>query len=43
MNAVEIGDAVVALVEQPFDASEFTFDFLECFNNIHDTIYNSNT
>ena len=38
MNVVEIGDAVVALVEQPFDASEFPFDFLECFNSAPATI-----
>ena len=33
MNAVEIGDAVTDLVDQPFDADEFPFAFLECFDN----------
>ena len=38
MNAVEIGDAVTALVDQPFDADEFPFAFLECFDNVPTTI-----
>ena len=38
MNAVEIGDAVTDLVEQPFDADEFPFAFLECFDNVSTTI-----
>lgn len=33
MNAVEIEGAVSALAEQPFDASEFPFPFLEAFGN----------
>ena len=38
MNAVEIGDAVTDLVDQPFDADEFPFAFLECFDNVPTTI-----
>ncbi len=33
MNAVEIEEAVSALAEQPFDAAEFPFAFLEAFGN----------
>ncbi len=33
MNAVEIEEAVSALAEQPFDAQEFPFAFLEAFGN----------
>jgi len=33
MNAVEIEEAVSALAEQPFDAEEFPFAFLEAFGN----------
>ena len=32
MNAVEIGDAVTDLVEQPFDANEFPFQLLKAFD-----------
>ena len=38
MNAVEIADAVSELVEQPFDANEFPFAFLEAFGNKETTI-----
>jgi hypothetical protein len=38
MNAVEIADAVSELAEQPFDASEFPFAFLEAFGNKETTI-----
>jgi hypothetical protein len=31
MNAVEIEEAVSALAEQPFDAAEFPYSFLEAF------------
>jgi len=33
MNAVEIEEAVSALVEAPFDAKEFPYDFLAAFGN----------
>ena len=33
MNAVEIEQAISALVEQPFDAAAFPFAFLEAFGN----------
>ena len=33
MDAVEIEEAVSALAEQPFDASEFSYAFLEAFGN----------
>lgn len=33
MNAVEIEEAISALAEQPFDAAEFPFAFLEAFGN----------
>jgi hypothetical protein len=38
MNAVEIEEAVSALAEQPFDAAEFPFAFLESFGNKETTI-----
>ena len=38
MNAVEIEQAVSALTEQPFDAREFPFMFLEAFGNKDTTI-----
>lgn len=38
MNAVEIEEAVTQLVEQPFDAAEFPFAFLEAFGNKQTTI-----
>lgn len=38
MNAVEIADAVSELAEQPFDANEFPFAFLEAFGNKETTI-----
>ena len=33
MNAVEIEEAVSKLVEEPFDAAEFSYAFLEAFGN----------
>lgn len=33
MNAVEIEQAITTLVEQPFDAAEFPYSFLEAFGN----------
>ena len=38
MNAVEIEEAVSALAEQPFDAEEFPYAFLEAFGNKSTTI-----
>ena len=38
MNAVEIEEAVSRLAEQPFDAQEFPFAFLEAFGNRATTI-----
>ena len=38
MNAVEIEEAVSALVEAPFDPQEFPFAFLEAFGNKSTTI-----
>ena len=38
MNAVEIEEAVSALAEQPFDAQEFPFAFLQAFGNKHTTL-----
>lgn len=38
MNAVEIEEAISALAEQPFDAEEFPFAFLEAFGNRATTI-----
>lgn len=38
MNAVEIADAVAALVEQPFDRDNFPFAFLEAFGNKETTL-----
>jgi hypothetical protein len=38
MNAVEIEQAISALVEQPFDAQEFPFAFLQAFGNKDTTI-----
>lgn len=38
MNAVEIEEAISALSEQPFDATEFPFAFLEAFGNKATTI-----
>lgn len=38
MNAVEIEEAVSALAEQPFDAQEFPFAFLEASENKATTI-----
>ncbi len=38
MNAVEIEEAVSALADQPFDAAEFPFAFLEAFGNKATTI-----
>ena len=38
MNAVEIEEAISALAEQPFDAAEFPYAFLEAFGNKATTI-----
>ena len=38
MNAVEIEQAITALAEQPFDAAEFPYSFLEAFGNKETTI-----
>lgn len=38
MNAVEIEEAVCKLVEAPFDAAEFPYQFLEAFGNKATTI-----
>ena len=38
MNAVEIEQAVSALAEQPFDAAEFPFAFLQAFGNKETTL-----
>jgi hypothetical protein len=38
MNAVEIEEAISVLAEQPFDAQEFPFAFLEAFGNKETTI-----
>ncbi|MFN8771336.1 MAG: type IIL restriction-modification enzyme MmeI, partial [bacterium] len=38
MNAVEIEQAITALSEQPFDAAEFPYAFLEAFGNKATTI-----
>jgi len=38
MNAVEIEQAITDLAEQPFDAAEFPFTFLEAFGNKATTI-----
>ena len=38
MNAVEIEQAITELAEQPFDATEFPFAFLEAFGNKATTI-----
>ena len=38
MNAVEIEEAISKLAEQPFDADEFPFAFLEAFGNKATTI-----
>lgn len=38
MNAVEIEEAITKLAEQPFDAAEFPYAFLEAFGNKATTI-----
>ena len=38
MNAVEIEEAISRLAEQPFDAAEFPYAFLEAFGNKETTI-----
>jgi hypothetical protein len=38
MNAVEIEEAISALAEQPFDAGEFPFAFLQAFGNKETTL-----
>src|SRR5487761_2054623 len=38
MNAIEIEKAISALAEQPFDAEEFPYAFLEAFGNKETTL-----
>jgi hypothetical protein len=38
MNAVEIEEAISALAEQPFDAAEFPYLFLQAFGNKETTL-----
>ena len=38
MNAVEIEEAISKLAEQPFDAGEFPFAFLQAFGNKETTL-----
>lgn len=38
MNAVEIEQAISALVEQPFDPEEFPYLFLQAFGNKETTL-----
>ncbi|MGY4428969.1 hypothetical protein ACVWWO_001446 [Bradyrhizobium sp. F1.13.1] len=38
MNAVEIEEAISALAEQPFDAAEFPYQFLQAFGNKETTV-----
>jgi hypothetical protein len=38
VNAVEIEEAISTLAEQPFDAAEFPFAFLQAFGNKDTTI-----
>src|SRR5690625_7605546 len=38
MNAVEIEQTITELVQQPFDAQEFPFEFLRSFGNRETTI-----
>src|ERR1700751_5638398 len=38
MNAVEIEQAISALAEQPFEASEFPYQFLQAFGNKETTL-----
>src|SRR5690625_3903477 len=38
VTAAEIADAVANLAEQPFDATEFPYQFLEAFGNKKTTI-----
>jgi hypothetical protein len=38
LNAVEIEEAISILAEQPFDAQEFPFAFLQAFGNKETTI-----
>src|SRR3954453_14668816 len=38
MNAVEIEEAISALAEQPFDAAEFPYAFLQAFGNKETTL-----
>jgi hypothetical protein len=38
MNAVEIEEAIIQLAEQPFDAENFPYAFLEAFGNKETTI-----
>lgn len=39
MNPVEIEEAISELAEQPFDAAEFPYQFLEAFGNKVTTIW----
>lgn len=38
LNTVEIEEAISALAEQPFDAQEFPFGFLQAFGNKETTL-----
>ena len=38
MNAVEIEEAISQLADQPFDAGNFPYAFLEAFDNKETTI-----
>src|ERR1700719_782771 len=38
MNPVEIEEAITALAEQPFEAEEFPFAFLQAFGNKETTL-----
>ena len=38
MNAVEIAEAISDMAEQPFDAADFPYAFLEAFGNKEATI-----
>ena len=42
MNAVEIEQAISELAEQPFDAAEFSYQFLAAFGNKATTILQRN-
>ncbi len=40
LNAVEIEEAITQLADQPFDAEDFPYAFLEAFGNKETTIKN---